>query len=445
MSDGRQVRIELPLYGGSFTTSDPDLTLPFVVPTELVGVQENQPLHVLEPAPDRVVPQCPHFGACGGCQYQHINDGAQVRMKGTILKRIMEQAGLASLPRLMYCVAPRALGAALPTAGPFAYRNRIRLRIEQVEDTLRFGYNRRATTDFLPIVTCPISVPNLIPTVETLLSLRNTDKDAAHWLNSTAELEIFTSQDLARTQLTFFVAPRTKVPQGSFTRFLNTLQRRVPQIAGAAAEAFDSRTGPTGRTLATHGASGLNYTVGDETYWVTRGAFFQVNRFLIDALVNLVTRDSSFRPRSGNIAWDLFAGVGLFSRVLVRNFAHVTAVEASPIASVDLAAAFKKFGPQHRAVAETTLGFLQKAIIQRERPELIVLDPPRAGAGLEVCALLGRIAAPQIVYVSCDPTTLARDLRALQAERYKIAGVQLIDLFPQTFHIETVVTLIRET
>ncbi|HZL25323.1 MAG TPA: RsmD family RNA methyltransferase [Acidobacteriaceae bacterium] len=322
-------------------------------------------------------------------------------------------------------------------AEPYGYRNRIRLRIHRIDGVFRFGYNIRTTTDFLPITTCPISAPNLIPTVEALLALAAEDRDAEYWLNAIAEIELFTNDDLSRVQLTLFVAPRTKAPQGSFTRMMNALQQRAPQVVGAAAAAFDPRTGPTGRILAEHGASGLNYKVGDQTYWISRGGFFQVNRLLVDTLVKLVTEN-----RSGNIAWDLFAGVGLFSRILARNFAQVTAVESSPIASADLAAAFKRLGPQHRAVAETTLAFLQKAITRRERPDLIVLDPPRAGAGLEACALLSRIAAPQIVYVSCDPTTLARDLAALQST-YRIDELHLVDLFPQTFHIETIAILTR--
>jgi len=246
-----------------------------------------------------------------------------------------------------------------------------RVRQPDGNGTLRFGYNIRATTEFLPITTCPISAPNLIPTVENLIALATEDRDAEYWLNATAELELFTNDDLSGVQLTFFVAPRTKAPQGSFTRMISLLQQKIPQVVGAAAAAFDPRTGPTGRILAEHGAAGLNYKVGDETYWISRGGFFQVNRFLVDTLVKLVAG-----TRSGNIAWDLFAGVGLFSRVLARNFAHITAVESSPIASADLAAAFKKLGPQHRAVSETTLAFLQKAITQRERPDLIILDPP---------------------------------------------------------------------
>jgi 23S rRNA (uracil1939-C5)-methyltransferase len=377
----------------------------------------------LEPA----TPQCPHFGTCGGCQYQDIAHPDQLKLKHEQLEHLLAAAGLASLPSIE-----------VHAAEPYGYRNRIRLRIERIDGALRFGYNIRTTTTFLPIITCPISAPNLVPTAGALLALAADNRDTQHWLNATAELELFTSDDLSRIQLTLFCAPRTKAPQGSFTRMITALQQRAPQVTGAKAEAFDPRTGPTGRTLAEHGATGLNYRVGDETYWISRGGFFQVNRFLIGELVKLATVS-----RSGNIAWDLFAGVGLFSRVLAKTFAQITAVEASPIAAADLRNALAKLGPQHRAVQQTTLDFLRAAVIQRERPELIVLDPPRAGVGLEACALLARIAAPEIVYVSCDPTTLARDLAAL-APDYSITELHLIDLFPQTFHLETVVTLHRK-
>ena len=159
-------------------------------------------------------------------------------------------------------------------------------------------------------------------------------------------------------------------------------------------------------------------------------------------MVALVCNHPDGTPRTGASAWDLFAGVGLFSRILARNFTHITAVEANPKAAADLANALTKLGSQHRAIQQTTLDFLRAAVLQRERPDLIVLDPPRAGAGPEACALLARIAAPQIVYVSCDPTTLARDLAVLQ-RTYRINSIDLVDIFPQTSHIETILTLKR--
>jgi 23S rRNA (uracil1939-C5)-methyltransferase len=185
------------------------------------------------------------------------------------------------------------------------------------------------------------------------------------------------------------------------------------------------------RPLESWGATGLSYRAADEDYWISRGGFFQVNRFLIDELVRIVTAD-----RNGQLAWDLYAGVGLFSRVLAKKFRQVVAVET---AGTDLINSFK--GPGKHAVEAMAVDFLRHAVIQRERPQLIVMDPPRAGVGADVCSFLARIAAPEMVYISCDPVTLARDLKMLVDAGYKLQEVHLVDLFPQTFHLETVVVL----
>jgi 23S rRNA (uracil1939-C5)-methyltransferase len=129
--------------------------------------------------------------------------------------------------------------------------------------------------------------------------------------------------------------------------------------------------------------------------------------------------------------------------VLSRSFTRITAVEANPTAVADLRAALPKRGPANTVHESTTLDFLRRAVLDRDRPDLIVLDPPRAGVGLEACELLNRIVAPSLIYVSCDPTTLARDLNALQPF-YKIRALHLVDLFPQTFHLETVAILERK-
>jgi len=145
---------------------------------------------------------------------------------------------------------------------------------------------------------------------------------------------------------------------------------------------------------------------------------------------------------SGEIAWDLYAGVGLFARRLASSFAQVLAVESAPASFPALQ--HNLLGTTGRAISSTTLDFLRRNRQEREpRPDLIVLDPPRAGLGGEVTSLLNAIHAPEMVYVSCDPATLARDLRALTQERYRIESLTLVDMFPQTFHIETVVQLSR--
>ena len=185
----------------------------------------------------------------------------------------------------------------------------------------------------------------------------------------------------------------------------------------------------------TWGAAGLAYPAGEDIYWVSRGAFFQVNRLLVDRLLGLVCAG-----QRGGLAWDLYAGVGLFTKTLMRSFERVAAVEGGDAAAASLAAASKggkAFDVSHLSI----LDFLRARVTQRERPELIVMDPPRAGVGAEGAELLVRLGARRMVYVSCDPVTLARDLRVLTRGGYEVWSLDLVDLFPQTYHLETVVHL----
>jgi 23S rRNA (uracil1939-C5)-methyltransferase len=445
------LHIDRILYSGNglaHTPSGATVLVPFTLPGETVEAStpnasnQAQLLCVLTPSAERVPAACPHFGTCGGCHYQMANYPEQLRLKQSIFTELLHNSGIEAPPE-----------PTVHSAEPWGYRNRIRLRVARTlghgddadsPGSLRLGYNRHATTDFLPITTCLIAAPVLWSTAKSLLAAAAEDRDAAYWLNATSEVELFCDHTMKRIQITFFCAPRTKPLFGSLDRMAIALQAYAPQgvlITATAAAAFDIRTGPTGRLIAEAGAPGLNYRVLDETYWITRGGFFQTNRFLLETLVQLVCNDED-EPRSGALAWDLFAGVGLFSRVLARSFAQITAVEANPTAVADLRASLTKGSSANVVHESTTLDFLRRAVLDRDRPELIILDPPRAGVGPEACELLNRIAAPTLVYVSCDPTTLARDLNTLQP-LYKIRALHLVDLFPQTFHLETVAILER--
>ncbi len=371
-----------------------------------------------------MVAPCPHFGACGGCQLQDVAYEAQLLAKRVRLAEELREAGVEALPEI-----------SVHAGEAYGYRNRIRLRVIRSGDAFALGYNA-VQGEPMAIRVCLIAAPALWDVAQSLLAAA-VDPDAAAWLAAASEVELFANHDLAQVQLTLLCAPRTKLSGDSFARAFAAFQVQAPALVGAGAVASDLRSGPTGRVLAAAGAAGLNYRVGEESYWITRGGFFQVNRFLVERLVQLVTYG-----RSGELAWDLYAGVGLFSRVLARRFERVTAVEANAAASADNRVALAKIGASHRALAETTVEFLRRAVVERDRPELVVLDPPRAGAGLEACGLLVRLAPKTVVYVSCDPVTLARDLAALQGE-YRIDALHLVDLFPQTGHQETVALLER--
>jgi len=163
-------------------------------------------------------------------------------------------------------------------------------------------------------------------------------------------------------------------------------------------------------------------------FQVSRNSFFQVNRFLIDPLVDCATANAQ-----GGWAVDLYAGVGLFSVKLAERFARLTAVESGASSFRDLEHNFPQ-GAVNASV-EDYLANLQ------EKPDFILADPPRAGLGKLVVKELARIQAPRLTIVSCDPATLARDLQGLVASGYVIQKITLVDLFPQTFHLETVVEL----
>jgi 23S rRNA (uracil1939-C5)-methyltransferase len=185
--------------------------------------------------------------------------------------------------------------------------------------------------------------------------------------------------------------------------------------------------------LAVSGASELTYRTEQASYRVSAGAFFQVNRYLINELVGLVTGSAA-----GNVALDLYAGVGLFSSALAKRFAQVIAVEPSQTSHADL---LHNSPINVKTVRSTTEQYLHKS--SGMSADLVVVDPPRSGLGAGVIKGLVKLGAPRVTYVSCDPATLARDLSGLLSAGYRVEQAHLVDLFPQTYHLESVFQFIR--
>ncbi len=398
-----------------------------------------------QPPTTQVHPLCPHFGPCGGCQLQNIPYPAQLAHKRNILLNLLRD------------LDPPPLH--LHSAEPWLYRNRIRLRLEPSPGSpnhFTLGYNLGQTNDFLPIQTCPISAPILLRAAQTLTSLAASDPNTARWLEATAQLELFTLPDETALQLTLLLhaTPDPKhTPPHNLQRSLNllaeALQERLPQLAGLGADLLPLRPN-TPHTQSRRplpplawGRPGLAYPVHlspkstPTPLWVSRNSFFQINRHLLPTLVH--TALSAAQPQYHQpLAWDLFAGVGLFARALAPHFDRITAVESSPASAADLRSAHV---PNIEVIQSTTLAFLRQASISRDRPSLVLLDPPRAGLGLDASTLLARLHPPRIIYISCDPASLARDLRPMLSSGYILAELHLLDMFPQTTHLETIAVL----
>jgi 23S rRNA (uracil1939-C5)-methyltransferase len=423
------VEIEKPIYGGAFLAraEGKAVFVPLTLPGEQARVRITQskrgydtadPDEIISAAPERIAPACPYFGACGGCHYQHANYEAQLAFKQTILRETMERGGVQPPEEI-----------SILSAEPWHYRNRIRLAFD-VEGNL--GYRARRSNNVVPISECPIAAPLLI---EAALTFAQVSRQFAPSLRLT-EIALFCDAAESALLISIFTESAKKV---GFDELAQALHERIPALRGAEL-AIEGRAGQQPRTVAQWGATSLNYRAAGFDYRVDQGAFFQVNRWLVDALTERVTAG-----HNGALAWDLFAGVGLFARQLTQSFARVVAVEFSPSATQALTANLK--GTTGIPVRASTLDFLRRNRKPEQpdaaRPGLIVLDPPRTGMGAETCALLAEIAAPAVVCVSCDPATLARDLRALIASGYAINSITLADLFPQTYHLEAVVQLRR--
>ncbi|HET9087691.1 MAG TPA: 23S rRNA (uracil(1939)-C(5))-methyltransferase RlmD [Acidobacteriaceae bacterium] len=403
--------------------------VPFTLPGEIVEAELREQHHgyctafvrqIERASSFRTQPPCPWFGTCGGCQLQHGMYSHQLEIKREMLSEALRRAGV------------RELAAVASIAGePLAYRNRIRLQV-QTHPNFAIGYRHTKSHRITPIDHCPIAAPLLQQCIARFPGIAQQEMT----YSTLQEVELFTNHDQTELLATFWVRPSGKFETERWRGFLKALQKQIPQLTGADVLAEEKTKTQTARPLLEWGQKSLRYSVGGRDYTVSRGSFFQTNLNVLHAFV-----EAAIEGDGGKLAWDLFAGAGLFSLALAGKFDEVVAVESSPSACRDF-----KINLREKNAAlfrSSVLDFLQKAARQSPAPDLVLLDPPRAGLGVEGCGLLARCGPSRITYVSCDPATLGRDLAALIQSGYRLQQLQLVDMFPQTHHLETIARLYR--
>jgi len=427
-----EVRIEKLVYGGDGLAHHDGHTVfvPLVLPGELVQIEYSARKkkfirgrldRVVESSAERVSAPCPHYGRCGGCQYQHIPYEAQLRYKADILRETLGRIG-----RIHWTGA-----IATHASPPFGYRNRaqwkLRANQEGTAGTAGIGYFEMGTTKLCPVTECTILSPRLADTFSRLSQIVSQGKVLA----AIDEIEAFADSSDEKILLNLSAARLFDAPES----IAAALRESTPNVESILIQ--DRRAD----TFHLAGPGYLTYVAGGAQFRVGHLSFFQVNRFLIEPLVEAVIGKDR-----GRLALDLFAGVGLFTVALTKQFERVIGVESNLAASKDLETNLKESGgssPSSRNI--TTEGFLSR---WQEKPDLVVVDPPRAGVEMEALAHLKKILPARIHYVSCDPATLARDLAQLvgtqeTAGTYEIESINLFDIFPQTYHMEVLVRLRR--
>jgi 23S rRNA (uracil1939-C5)-methyltransferase len=356
---------------------------------------------ILEPGPGRVDPVCRHFGKCGGCHWQHLEYPLQVKAKLAILKETLNHL----FPQTRDI--PIDMKAC---AHPFGYRSRARVQLRRSGSRISAGFFRPGSHTVEAIEDCPLLRPPLNQAINALKRLKS-DTDTG------IDVQEF---DIA----------------GSYEEDLWTA---APAGSGDIAEAAYSRTGndvPDKKIL-------LKRMVGEFRYSVAASVFFQANDFMVPELVRLVLRMAEDKGRSA--ALDLYSGVGLFSLPLSGLFESVVAIENSPSASglcyENARAASIERIQTICSDATEWMRTVQSGTVPGF--DLILLDPPRSGAGAQAMEQIRLLAPRTILYVSCDPQTLGRDLFSIPREEYRIDRVEGLDMFPQTYHFETVIRLVR--
>ncbi|HXN21527.1 MAG TPA: class I SAM-dependent RNA methyltransferase [Candidatus Dormibacteraeota bacterium] len=426
------VRIEKLVYGGDGLAHHEGQTVfvPFVLPGEEVAVQPMQRKkkfvrgrveRMLAPSPQRSIPPCPHFGVCGGCHYQHIPYAEQLRVKSDILRETLSRIGR----------IPWNGPIVKHPSPPFGYRSRAQWAVRPaIAGGSDIGYFQAASSTLCPVTECSILSSRL---ADTLAILRGALINGAIPVGIS---EIEASSDSADEKILLNV---------SFDKFPASPEE-LAQIFRGLLPFLESLLllDRSREQFELIGPGYITYRVGENSYRAGHLSFFQVNQSLMEELVRAVAGETR-----GAFALDLFAGVGLFTIPLARQFERVVAVEANLAATRDL-----KMNLEGNSVAAESVQTDASAYVKhlRHKPDFVVLDPPRAGLPPEAVARLLELRPAQIAYLSCDPSTLARDLSAFTGQRaeqsagtgsgiYEISEIHLFDLFPQTYHIESFVKL----
>jgi 23S rRNA (uracil1939-C5)-methyltransferase len=387
---------------------------------------------VLTPGPERVTPQCGVFTQCGGCQWQGLDYAGQVQWKTRMVAEALERIG--------HLDPAGILQPTLASPQPWEYRNKVHWAVGKRDGKWEVGLFEPRSHRIVDAETCHIQNPfnnRMLGIVRTLL----TEFDFAPYDEATGRgwlRSVFVKAGHKSGEVMLGIVTRTaNFPQAE--KFVATVLARVPEITTIVQnihpEVGNKLLG--NQTIALYGPGTINEHVGPLTFSISARSFFQVNSSAIELLYNQVVQAANLDQAPRII--DAYSGTGSIALYLAAQGAsEVIGLEIVPEATKDADANARRNGLEGKTrfitgPVEKELPRLAKA---GTRADVLVLDPPRKGCEPEVLDTVAAMAVPRIVYVSCNPQTLARDLKLLSEKGYKVTRVQPVDMFPQTAHVE---------
>ena len=410
MTETFTIKIDKMVAGGDCLGRLPDgraVFVPFVLPGETVRVtlvEEKKryargfPVEVIETAPERITPRCKHFTECGGCQYQHLDYAKQLALKQDLLRDQFQRIANIENPPIQ---------PIMPSPNHWHYRNHVQFHLGQAGE---LGYIHTDGKHLLIIDECHLPQPEI--------------NDLWPQLDLGPESGVY----------------RLGVRQDSYDNLMLIMEGDDPKAPEFSEDIPISAvyTPPDARLTVLAGDDHLLYTLHDRHFHVSARSFFQVNTAMAEKMITFLLENLLLTSQTRVV--ELYAGVGLFSAFLAPKVNHLTAVESSGSACHDFVINLDEFDNVnlYEAQAEVVLPTLDMPA------DLLVMDPQRSGLTPAVHDALEKLQPKQIAYISCDPATLARDVKRILSNGYQIKSITPFDLFPHTAHIESIVMMAKE-
>lgn len=428
------------VFRGDGLARGPDgraLFIPYAAPGDeaRVRIVEERPdfargeiQQILRPSPHRVEPPCPYFGRCGGCQWLHVSFAVQGDWKRAILTELLERVGKLRDLRVAPTISP---------PDPWRYRARAQFKVEGRGRPPRVGYYRGNSQEVVDIGACPLLHPAVEGALRSLRGFR--DPAIAHLFPGLREVWVMASTSTDEVVVSLFAR---RAQRAALRLCFNRLKAGVPGLVGLVLFAGGPAEGPRQRDRI--GRSFVEERIRDLTFRIDAASFFQVSGQAAGRLIGLVEGYAGPPGAPGaERVLDLYCGVGTFTLPLARRALEVVGVEVSRAAAMDAGHNARSNGCANVRIVP---GQVEQALpgLAAEGPwDTVVLDPPRQGCSSKVIEAVCRIGPRRIVYVSCDPSTLARDLGKLVRAGYRCEEITPLDLFPETYHLEAVALLER--
>jgi 23S rRNA (uracil1939-C5)-methyltransferase len=389
-----------------------------------------KPIRIQETSPERADPFCPVFGECGGCQVQHLSYPAQLQWKRAVLRNALQRIG---------GITQAEVEETVGTSSPRAYRNKMALVVEH-DDRPRVGFYKMRSHEMVSITGCPVVVPQLDAYIGAFANAANSSPIAAA-LSEARHVVARQSRASGEAVLSLTTAHRSS----KVTAAAGSLAATLPGLAGVV-NSYEPRSvnAVVGRKNdVVTGSAEIEENLSGIRYRVSSASFFQINVEIIEKIFAAIREE----PQAGSVV-DLYCGMGTFSLLFAIDGAQVLGVEENPHAVTEAVANAKLNGLERhchfKADRVEDFASSERGRTSLSTAELVFLDPPRKGSDEITLRAIARARPPRIGYLSCDPATLARDLKLLVSNGYRLGRVLPFDMFPQTGHVESLAFLQSE-